>query len=97
MAANEAVQNAIEHGHALVPRPLDVELAREAGTVTIVVRDQGAWRRPGTEDRGRGIPLMRALMGDVRIDRRPDGTEVTLRRRLRAASAPAPAAAPETG
>jgi hypothetical protein len=29
---------------------------------------------------------MRALMGDVRIDRRPDGTEVTLRRRLRAAA-----------
>ena len=31
-----------------LPRPLDVELRREAGTVTIIVRDQGAWRRPGT-------------------------------------------------
>jgi anti-sigma regulatory factor (Ser/Thr protein kinase) len=58
--------------------------------VTIVVRDHGAWRRAGTEDRGRGIPLMRALMEDVRIERRPEGTEVTLRRRLRA-SAPATA------
>ena len=92
MAANEAVQNAIEHAHGLAPRPLDVELVREAGTVTIVVRDQGAWRRPGTEDRGRGIPLMRALMGDVRIDRRPEGTEVTLRRRLRVAASASSAA-----
>ncbi|HSD80783.1 MAG TPA: SpoIIE family protein phosphatase [Solirubrobacteraceae bacterium] len=93
MAANEAVQNAIEHGHARNPRPFEVELSRRAGEVAVTVRDHGSWRSGSDADRGRGIPLMRALMTDVHIERGGAGTTVTLRRRLRAdvpaASAPA--------
>lgn len=84
MAVNEAVQNAIEHAHGLRPRPLAVELRRGDGEIVAVVRDRGAWRAAGQNDRGRGIPLMHALMSDVRIDRGADGTAVTLVRRLRA-------------
>jgi PAS domain S-box-containing protein len=84
MAVNEAVQNAIEHAHGLRPRPLAVELQRGDGEIVAVVRDRGSWRAAGQGDRGRGIPLMHALMTDVRIDRGEDGTSVTLLRRLRA-------------
>jgi serine phosphatase RsbU (regulator of sigma subunit)/anti-sigma regulatory factor (Ser/Thr protein kinase) len=95
MAVNEAVQNAIEHGHALNPRPFEVELQREDGEVVVEVRDRGRWRKSSEADRGRGIPLMRALMTDVEIERGAEGTTVTLRRRLGvdgAAGAGAPAA-----
>jgi serine phosphatase RsbU (regulator of sigma subunit)/anti-sigma regulatory factor (Ser/Thr protein kinase) len=91
MAVNEAVQNSIEHGHALNPRPFEVELYRASGEVVVVVRDRGRWRKGSNTDRGRGIPLMRALMSDVGIRRGEDGTTVTLRRRL-AADVEAPAA-----
>jgi anti-sigma regulatory factor (Ser/Thr protein kinase) len=83
MAVNEAVQNSIEHGHALNPRPFDVELSRADGEVVVVVRDRGRWRTGSNSERGRGIPLMRALMTDVDIERGAEGTTVTLRRRLR--------------
>jgi PAS domain S-box-containing protein len=94
MAVNEAVQNAIEHGHALNPRPFEVELQREDGEVIVAVRDRGRWRKGSDADRGRGIPLMRALMTGVEIERGAEGTTVTLRRRLGVdgAAAGAPAA-----
>jgi anti-sigma regulatory factor (Ser/Thr protein kinase) len=77
------VQNAIEHAHALTKRPFEVELLRGPREVTVVVRDRGRWHEGGSEDRGRGLPLMRALMTDVRIAPSEEGTAVTLRRRLR--------------
>jgi PAS domain S-box-containing protein len=82
MATNEAVQNAIEHAHALTPRPFSVELQRDDGSVTVVVRDRGAWREGLSENRGRGLPLMRALMTDVEIQPSEGGTAVTLHREL---------------
>jgi anti-sigma regulatory factor (Ser/Thr protein kinase) len=86
MAINEAAQNAIEHGHALATRPFEVELERRGGEIVATIRDHGHWRDPSQSDRGRGIPLMRGLMGDVQIEHGPAGTTVTLRRRLRADS-----------
>jgi serine phosphatase RsbU (regulator of sigma subunit)/anti-sigma regulatory factor (Ser/Thr protein kinase) len=82
IAVNEAVQNAIEHGHAASPRPFEVELWRDEEEIVVTVRDRGRWREGSAAGRGRGIPLMRALMTDVVIDRGPSGTTVTLRRRL---------------
>jgi anti-sigma regulatory factor (Ser/Thr protein kinase) len=69
MVVDEAVRNAIEHAHGLRPRPLAVELQRGDGEIVAVVRDGGAWRAAGRDDRGRGLPLMRAPVSDVRIDR----------------------------
>ena len=85
MACNEACQNAIEHAYGLSPEPFDVELTREDGSVVIAVRDRGGWRDTVSTDRGRGLPLMRALMDDVEVEQRPTGSTVVLRRALGAA------------
>ena len=85
MACNEACQNAIEHAYGLSPEPFDVELSRADGSVVIAVRDRGGWREHVSEDRGRGLPLMRALMDEVDIEQRPTGSTVVLRRALGAA------------
>ena len=49
------------------------------------MRDYGAWRAPREGDQGRGLALMRALMGDVEVQPSPEGTTVRLRRRLEVA------------
>jgi len=97
MATNEAVENAIEHGHRLSSQPFQVELQRTASEVVITVRDRGRWRENKTRrkpgDRGRGLTLMRAFMDDVEVSPSPGGTTVVLRRALRAgAAAPVPQA-----
>src|SRR5437764_1920294 len=90
MATNEAVENAIEHGHRLSPEPFHVELAVERSEVVITVRDRGRWqdseRARGNDaagDRGRGLTLMRAFMDDVEVSPGKAGTTVVLRRKLR--------------
>jgi anti-sigma regulatory factor (Ser/Thr protein kinase) len=90
MAVNEACQNAIEHAYGLAPEPFDVTLERELEEVVVTVRDRGGWREGSSDDRGRGLPLMRALMDAVDIDQRPSGSTIVLRRELRGAT---PAAA----
>jgi PAS domain S-box-containing protein len=82
MAANEAIQNAIEHAHALTRRAVEVLLDRTNGSIEVVVRDHGAWRPPRESSRGRGLPLMNALMDSVEVEPGPNGTTVTLRRAL---------------
>jgi PAS domain S-box-containing protein len=94
MACNEACQNAIEHAYGLAPEPFDVELARRDGAVVIAVRDRGGWREAVSGERGRGLPLMRALMDDVDIEQRPTGSTVVLRRALSAAQQNGAAAGP---
>jgi anti-sigma regulatory factor (Ser/Thr protein kinase) len=85
MAVNEACQNAIEHAYALSPEPFDVRLERDEGEICVTVRDRGGWRDSQSVDRGRGLPLMRALVDVVDIEQRPTGSTVVLRRTLRAA------------
>ena len=66
MAANEAWQNAIEHGHDFQPVPVNVRFEREDDDVVVTVRDAGGRGQPaGDPDRGRGIELMRGLMDDT--------------------------------
>jgi anti-sigma regulatory factor (Ser/Thr protein kinase) len=83
MAANEAIQNAIEHGHALSRRSVGVSLQRSEGEIEVIVHDHGSWREPRENARGRGLPLMRALMDSVEVEQGRTGTTVTLRRRIR--------------
>jgi len=84
MAANEAIQNAIEHGHGLTRRSVMVTLSRSDDTVEVTVRDEGSWRPPRDDTRGRGLPLMRALMDSVDVEpgEGKRGTVVTMRRVL---------------
>jgi anti-sigma regulatory factor (Ser/Thr protein kinase) len=98
MAANEAWQNALEHGTGFARTTIDVDLAVDDGNVAITVRDAGRRERsPSDPDRGRGIELMRALADEVTLELAPHGSTVRLRRALRAQGRPAVAApAPTT-
>ncbi len=91
LAASEAVANAAEHGLAgdaarsvrlqarLVPGPGEDEVHLE-------VHDGGRWQDGGSApDRGRGLPIMRALVDELDVQS-GDGTTVRMRRRLAVAS-----------
>jgi len=86
VACGEACANAVAHAHsAISDSPFEVQAERDGPQIEIVVRDSGSWRPPSEEGRGRGLPLMRELMDEVKIEPGPRGTTVTLRRRLREA------------
>jgi anti-sigma regulatory factor (Ser/Thr protein kinase) len=84
LACGEAAANAVEHAFPDGPGQLSVELQLAAGReLTVRVADTGRWRRvPAPGDRGRGLPLMRAVMDTVRVEPGEGGTVVTMRRRL---------------
>jgi PAS domain S-box-containing protein len=94
MAANEAWQNALEHGTQFARATVGVDLAVDAHhEVTITVRDPGPpsrLSRPASDpDRGRGVELMRALADEVTLELAPHGSTVRLRRALRVGHGPA--------
>jgi anti-sigma regulatory factor (Ser/Thr protein kinase) len=78
VACQEACANAIEHAYAPGPAAFELLLRHTDGTVELTIRDRGRWRPPRGENRGRGLPMMRALMDDVAVQDAADGTEVTL-------------------
>jgi len=82
VACGEACANAIEHAYRPGDAAFRIEASREDSEVLIVVRDFGGWREPRGTDRGRGLPLMEALMDSVHVDPSSEGTTVQLRRRL---------------
>ena len=83
LAVSEACNNAIEHGYPLEPGPLHVLVEHGEGTLVIRVEDRGEWHpiSPSFE-RGRGIPLMRAVMDTAEIEHDGRGTRVLLSRLL---------------
>jgi PAS domain S-box-containing protein len=85
MAANEAWQNALEHGTRFARTTVDVDCELDGDTVVLTIRDAGTRdRSPSDPDRGRGIELMRALVDDISLEIAPHGSCVRLRRALRA-------------
>jgi hypothetical protein len=50
--------------------------------VKIAVRDTGRWREARGENRGRGLRIIDAAMGDVELTPTSTGTEIVMRRRL---------------
>jgi serine phosphatase RsbU (regulator of sigma subunit)/CheY-like chemotaxis protein/anti-sigma regulatory factor (Ser/Thr protein kinase) len=84
LAANEAWQNAIEHGHDFAPRPVLVQFTRDEDEVVIRVRDVGGrGLPPGDPDRGRGIELMRAHVDHLDLNLGSEwGGVVILRQRV---------------
>jgi PAS domain S-box-containing protein len=81
-ACGEAATNAIEHAGMSGGARFEVSGSRSGGAVEIAVRDQGTWREQRPGDHGRGLDLMRTLMDTVAVEPSPEGTTVSLRRRL---------------
>ena len=79
LCANEAVANAVQHAYGLQDAPVWLSAAREDGDLTLRIRDEGRWREPPNQRRGRGLGLMRAFADDVSVEHDADGTLVTLR------------------
>jgi anti-sigma regulatory factor (Ser/Thr protein kinase) len=82
VATQEACANAIEHAYGPGRAEFEVEAAYADGRVTITVIDQGQWRAPRGENRGRGLGLMEALMDSAEVEHSESGTTVTLTRTL---------------
>jgi anti-sigma regulatory factor (Ser/Thr protein kinase) len=82
VACQEACANAVEHAYGPGRRSFEVEATYDQGTVRVVVRDEGRWRPPRGANRGRGLPLMRALMERVDVEHNEQGTAVVLERSL---------------
>jgi serine phosphatase RsbU (regulator of sigma subunit)/anti-sigma regulatory factor (Ser/Thr protein kinase)/PAS domain-containing protein len=84
LACGEACANAVEHAYRGGGGELIVELILDDDRqLRLRVTDTGRWRSvPAPGDRGRGLPLMRAVMDAVDVARGAAGTVVTMRRRL---------------
>ena len=82
LACGEACANAIEHAYA--PRRASFELlaVHAGGLVTLTVRDDGRWRPPRGEHRGRGLQMIEASVDEFDVRATADGTEILMRRRL---------------
>ncbi|MFG2060050.1 SpoIIE family protein phosphatase [Micromonospora sp. NPDC048871] len=82
VAVSEAAANAIEHPVDPVEPVIEITVSVENREVVATVRDTGQWREStGAGFRGRGLSLIRAL-GELSVEHTPNGTQVTLRRRL---------------
>jgi GAF domain-containing protein/anti-sigma regulatory factor (Ser/Thr protein kinase) len=87
VACQEACANAVEHAYGPGHAHFEVDAEHREARIRVTVRDQGRWRPPRGSHRGRGLPLMRALMETVDVEHSHDGTVVVLERTLGARSA----------
>jgi serine phosphatase RsbU (regulator of sigma subunit)/anti-sigma regulatory factor (Ser/Thr protein kinase) len=82
VACQEACANAVEHAYGPGREWFEVEAACDDRRVRVIVRDRGRWRAPRGSNRGRGLPLMHALMERVDVEHTDEGTLVVLERTL---------------
>jgi anti-sigma regulatory factor (Ser/Thr protein kinase) len=85
LAVGEATANVVDHAYrGGAPGSVEVDLqvrARRSGRVIVArIRDHGRWRpeSPPSRDRGRGLPMIRALAEKLRVATTAQGTEVFL-------------------
>jgi len=82
IATGEAWANAIQHAYGAGQGTIEVQFRPVDDAVEIVTRDRGTWRPESAGEGGHGIGLMRGFADSVDIDSGPDGTVITLRKRL---------------
>ena len=70
-AAGEAISNVIEHAYGIEPGTVRIVARAENGNIFLEVEDRGQWRPPRDEGRGRGIPMIKLLATDFRLERGP--------------------------
>jgi serine/threonine-protein kinase RsbW len=79
LATHEAVANAIQH--AGTPGHVVVRCESRRDGVFIEVSDEGHWKPPDdppSEERGRGLTLIRSLVSDAQIQTGEQGTIVRI-------------------
>jgi serine/threonine-protein kinase RsbW len=84
LAVSEAAANAVEHGYRCDGVGIVSVEARvdDDQRLEISVRDTGAWREAGPNgDRGRGIPIIEAIVDELTIRREDGATVVRMLRR----------------
>jgi GAF domain-containing protein/anti-sigma regulatory factor (Ser/Thr protein kinase) len=82
LASGEACTNAVEHAYGPGDRTFSLHGRREGDDVVLVIRDDGRWRPPRGQNRGRGLGLMETFMDAVEVAPDESGTEVRMRRRM---------------
>src|SRR2546429_5841081 len=87
VATTEAAADAVEHAYGPVHATFDHQATVVDDVVEIVVRDQGRWRPPRGQNRGRGTLLMQELMDHFEVSTGEEGTVVRMRRRIVRAAA----------
>jgi anti-sigma regulatory factor (Ser/Thr protein kinase) len=67
-AVGEALANAVEHAYLGSPGLVRVQAELHGNALHVTIEDDGKWKPAQRRDeRGRGLPLMRALMDGVEI------------------------------
>jgi anti-sigma regulatory factor (Ser/Thr protein kinase) len=85
-AVNEAVSNAIEHGHPSPEGTIRMAVAEEDGALVFEVEDHGTFtpKAPAIDhfpERGRGLAFMAAVVDEVDVRHGSSGTVVRLCKR----------------
>jgi anti-sigma regulatory factor (Ser/Thr protein kinase) len=78
VAVGEAIANAIEHGEQDSHGSVAMELLLLPDSIVVNVESRGHWKTVSSEDRGRGISLMRAHASDLQIISTSQRTRVSL-------------------
>ena len=82
VAWSEACTNVVLHAYGSRNKTFTARAALEPGSISLQISDHGKWREPRVGRGGRGLTVMRQLCDELLIERRPDGTTVTMRRAL---------------
>ena len=79
-AVGEATANAVEHAYHARPGTVRLGLQSDENGLQVSIEDDGRWKQAQKRDeRGRGLPLMRALMDGVEIRTNQSHTSIHLK------------------
>jgi anti-sigma regulatory factor (Ser/Thr protein kinase) len=83
LATGEALANAVEHAYDDTHGLVRLRAILDDESITVAVEDQGRWKPPTVNDeRGRGLPIMHALMDSVDIESDDHRKTIHLRRTI---------------
>ncbi len=80
LALSEACTNSIKHAYGPGGGVVEVDAQMHGELVEVEVRDFGHWRPKRGVGGGLGLGIMEASIGELRIERREDGTSVRMRK-----------------
>ena len=78
LACQEACANAVEHAYGPGDATFEFTATHDGPRVEITVRDNGHWRAPRGDNRGRGLTIMESVLDELAIEPGADGTTIRL-------------------